>query len=145
MSTPGRVRVGVYAVCVRDDRLLLVHQVSPGPAQDRWTLPGGGLDYGESPADGVRREVREETGCEVSVGRILGVDDAVQPGWDGVERHGIRLMFHATLEGEPVSPDDGEIDEVGWFPIDALPENATVWAAQVHDLLDTTTATALRG
>ena len=135
MTTQGRVRVGVYAVCVRDDRILLVHQASPGPAQDRWTLPGGGLDYGESPADGVRREAREETGCEVTVGRVLGVDDNVYMAPDGLERHGIRLMFEAEIHGEPVSPDDGEIDQVGWFALDEIPDNATVWAQQVRDLL----------
>lgn len=124
----GKVRVGVYAACVRDGQLMLVHQISPGPAQDRWHLPGGGLDYGEHLADGVRRELREEAGCDVQVGDVIAADDNVYLAPDGVERHGIRLIFAADVVGEPVSPDNDEIDQVGWFPLDRLPSGSTVTA-----------------
>ncbi|MET1006108.1 MAG: NUDIX domain-containing protein, partial [Propionibacteriaceae bacterium] len=52
-------RVSAYAVCRRSGQLLLVHQAAPGPAAGLWTLPGGGVEFGESPAAAVRREVRE--------------------------------------------------------------------------------------
>lgn len=128
---PRAVRVGAYAVCVHDGAILLTHQVSTGPAQHRWTLPGGGVHFGEEPAVAVVRECREETGLTPDLGRILGVHSDIYPSEDGVERHGVRILFEATFgDGHPtpISPDDGEIDRVGWFPVDELPEPITAWA-----------------
>ncbi|MHB8451546.1 MAG: NUDIX hydrolase [Mycobacteriales bacterium] len=55
-----------------EDRLLLVRRGRP-PAQDRWSLPGGRVEPGESPEMACRREVAEETGLDVVVGQLLGV------------------------------------------------------------------------
>ena len=54
--------MGSYAVCLRDDAVLLTRLIGADP---RWTLPGGGLDHGEDPRDGAIREVEEETGYRV--------------------------------------------------------------------------------
>lgn len=55
-----RVRVAAFGVCVNDGQVLLSRF-----ADGRWTLPGGGVDFGEDPHDGVIREVDEETGYVV--------------------------------------------------------------------------------
>lgn len=58
-------RVTIKGACVRDGKLLMVRE----PARDgvhKWELPGGGLDFGESAADTLHREVREETGLTVT-------------------------------------------------------------------------------
>ena len=53
-------RVAAYALCKRDGRILLC-RIGPGPwtAVGRWTLPGGGIDFGEPPADAALRELTE--------------------------------------------------------------------------------------
>ncbi|MBA8792973.1 ADP-ribose pyrophosphatase YjhB (NUDIX family) [Friedmanniella endophytica] len=122
-----RTRVGAYAVCVRDGRLLLVHQISPGPAANRWTLPGGGVDFGEDPVDAVHREVREETGGRVELGRVLGVHANVYE-IDHVSIHGVRLLYAATVDGELAPGPGEEIDRIGWHPVDDLPAETTAWA-----------------
>jgi 8-oxo-dGTP diphosphatase len=61
------VRVGAYALCVDDEeRLLLARVGGTASARGMWTLPGGGLDWGERPEDGVLRELEEETGLMAS-------------------------------------------------------------------------------
>jgi 8-oxo-dGTP diphosphatase len=121
-------RVSAYGVCWRGAQLLLVHQVAPGPARNRWTLPGGGLNFGEAPRDAVAREVREETGTRAVVDRLLGVHDDVYDLGDGILRHGIRLLFAATVHGEPFAVAGDEIDEVAWHHPTDLPPDITAWA-----------------
>ena len=58
----ARTRIGCYLVSVNDGMLLITH-ISPGsPAAGRWTLPGGGIHWGEDPGEALEREVFEETG-----------------------------------------------------------------------------------
>src|SRR5207253_7265632 len=66
---PKRPLVGVGAIILRQDRILMA-QRGKEPLKGWWSLPGGALELGESLADAVRREVREETGLEI---RPLGV------------------------------------------------------------------------
>lgn len=63
-------RRGVYAILLREGRLLLTHQADPEPEIQ---LPGGGIDPGEAPVPALAREVREETGWRIAAARRLGV------------------------------------------------------------------------
>ncbi|MFC6713581.1 NUDIX hydrolase [Branchiibius cervicis] len=136
MTADRAVRVGAYAVCVWDRKILLSHQISSGPARGQWTLPGGGVEFGEDPAAAAARECQEETGLTPTIGKPIGVHSAVATG-PTTDLHGIRLLFEGRFKGderpEPVSPDDEEIDAVGWFPCDALPEPVTAWAQQAAE------------
>lgn len=64
-----------------DGRLLLVKRANP-PAQGKWSLPGGRQEAGESPSEGVVREVREETGLVVTVEREVGTVHRLAPSGD---------------------------------------------------------------
>lgn len=72
--TARGLRLAAYAVCRRQDRVLLARWVSADGARRHWTLPAGGVEHGEDPSDAVVREVAEETGYRVRVERLLGVD-----------------------------------------------------------------------
>ena len=65
---PRRQRVAAYAVILRDEQILLARLAPYLVPGELWTLPGGGIDFGEHPRDAVVREVHEETGLEVTVG-----------------------------------------------------------------------------
>ena len=102
--------MAAYALVLRDDQVLLTRQLARLRAPGTWSLPGGGVEHGESPADAVVREVREETGLEATAGVLLGVHDEHFTGTAPTGReedfHGIALVFSATVgAGEPVVAD----------------------------------------
>ena len=68
-----RQRIGAYAVILREGRILLTRLSHGEVADERWTLPGGGVEFGEDPREAAVREVYEETGLDAEVaepGRI---------------------------------------------------------------------------
>ncbi len=124
-TDPTDVRLTVSAV-VRNEAggrdILLMKRSDNGC----WGLPGGHVEPGESVTAATQREVREETGFRISVGRLIGVysDPAQQVVElsDGSRLQQVNLCFEAlALErGAPLTPEE-TLDQ-GFYPIDALPE-----------------------
>lgn len=116
-------RLAAYALVRDGDRILLTHLSRRGFGSGSWTLPGGGVDFGESPANALAREVHEETGLACRVGEILGVHDAhfsgTAPSGRFEDFHGVHLVFEATVgAGTPaVVEQDGTTDDAQWIPI----------------------------
>lgn len=115
-----------------DGRVLLARRAVE-PYLGLWDCPGGFLEEGEHPLDGLRRELREETGLELGPLRFVGV-------W--MDRYGDAADAVATLNlywagrvegGEPVAADD--VAELRWFPPNALPEPSELAFTTVADAL----------
>lgn len=64
--------IGVYALIKNSDKILFIKKAR-GPYTGQWDLPGGGLDFGETPLDGLHREVLEETGLKIKSATLLNV------------------------------------------------------------------------
>lgn len=111
---------GVTAV-VRDDRgrVLLGRRADNG----RWGLVSGILEPGEQPADGLLREIEEETGVVARVEALAGVWTQPEVTYaNGDRAQYLDLCFLAQYVSGQARVNDDESTEVGWFPVDALPE-----------------------
>ena len=115
-------RIAVYVVC-RDEqnRILLTHLDLPGlPAHDAWTLPGGGMEWGERPEDTAVRELDEETGLRAELGPVIGIwSDWLQAHETvrGTPGHAVGILFEGRrVEGELRTDfPDGSTDGAAWF------------------------------
>ena len=129
----ARTRVGCYLISINDGRLLAAH-IAPGyPGAGSWTLPGGGIEWGEQPHEALEREVLEESGFRLASYTYVGADSRTYPERDGhAALHWIRLYFTADLEGHPeVTEVDGSVDGAAWLPLDELPSLPVVDLVEV--------------
>ncbi len=118
MDAPG---VGVAAIVVAEGRVLLVRRARP-PARGQWSFPGGRVHLGERLQDALRREVREECGLEVAVGRLFEVAEVLLDE-DGERFHWVVLDYLARpLGGRLAAGDDAA--EARWVAAAELPQLA---------------------
>jgi 8-oxo-dGTP diphosphatase len=119
-------RLASYAVIVDEQERILLALFNQGSIP-RWTLPGGGVELHETVEEAAVRELREETGYDVQLGRLLGVDSWVIP----VEERrfptdrplkSVRVMFEGrVVGGELTHEQDGTTDEARWIPLADVP------------------------
>jgi ADP-ribose pyrophosphatase YjhB (NUDIX family) len=107
----------VRGAVIRDGKILLVQERSDGG----WTMPGGWADVGDAPSAMVAREVREESGYEVRVEKLVAVYDANRvPGVRMEFYHAYKLVFLCTITGGEARPSN-ETSAVHFFDLEHLP------------------------
>lgn len=109
-------KIDVRGAVVRDGKVLLVQEKSDGC----WCLPGGWADVDIGPIEMVVREVREESGYDVTVRKLIGVFDANRSQSPAAFYHAYKIVFLCHLLGGEPDPDH-EILAVDFFDFDALP------------------------
>ena len=116
---PQRPYLAVSAAIIRDGKVLVVRRAR-NPALGIYTLPGGGVETGETLMQAVTREVREETSMDIEPVALAGHREAIVRDAKGrVERHFVILCFAARwLSGGPVLNE--ELDDARWLAPAAL-------------------------
>lgn len=121
---PLEPRVGVGAFITDEiGRLLLVKRRRP-PEADHWGLPGGKVEFGETLAESVTREIREELGVKIVVGDLVCLVDQI----DSVEgTHWVAPVYRAKIvDGEPSNREPEALEAIGWFDRHNLPTPVTL-------------------
>jgi mutator protein MutT len=134
---PARPIVGVGAVVVDEDRVLLVRR-GHEPLKGEWSLPGGAVEVGETLEAAVAREVREETGLDIEVGALVDVLDRIRPAADG------RTLYHFVLIDFVCRPTGGSLCcgtdaiDAAWARVADLAEYrlAAATLAMIHKALE---------
>lgn len=121
MSEAERTRVAAYALCVDEGGRILLCRMRPSViAGDVWSLPGGGLRFGEAPETAVLRELGEETGQDGEIVRLVEVSDNLlrlssRPG----TVHAIRIVYEVRVSGGDLREESaGTTDACAWVTLD---------------------------
>jgi len=106
--------IGVTVVITRDNTVLLTKRED----FDVWCLPGGAVDASEPLDHAAHREVREETGIDISLTRLIGI--CTKPFWGASGTHSI--IFAAVPHTDLFKPHPSEVTDLAYFPRQHLPE-----------------------
>ncbi len=120
MSEDATTRIAAYGLVLRQRQILLC-RISARVIEHAgyWTLPGGGIEFGEDLADAMVREVREETGLLVRPEGVAGIDSLVIPNGDSAT-HSLRIIYFTEVLGGVLSNEvDGSTDLCRWHEVDA--------------------------
>lgn len=107
-------RIGAYGVFIQDGQILLVEKGPIGVYAGRLDLPGGGLEFGESPEEALLREWLEEVGMQVMQYRLLEVRSVCIQ----LQFHHLGVLYH--IEHASKHPTCIAQDSFAWHPIHAL-------------------------
>jgi len=114
----GKFGIFTKAFVIYNRRVLMIKRsANASIGAGEWDLPGGGLDFGEAPLDGIHREIKEETGLTSHVDRLLFATSFVNG-----ERHNIGLVYMCNAGSDEVTLSD-EHTEYMWATRQQLEEN----------------------
>ncbi len=103
----NQLRVRVCGICVQDGKILLINHSGMNESGEFWSPPGGGLQFGETIEDCLKREFLEETNTIISVGNFLKINEFVKP-----PLHAIELFYEVKIvSGEIQIGFDPEMEE----------------------------------
>lgn len=123
MPPDPRVHVGVGVVVELDGALLMIQRGGTGEiagdGHGTWSVPGGWIDYGETPWEAAEREAREETGVSVTAFKDAGF---VQCESATTDIQIVTLFIRCSyIDGEPTVTEPDKCPEVRWVPLAAIP------------------------
>ncbi len=115
------IGIGVGAMIFNANGDVFLAQRGPKAKNERghWEFPGGSVDYGETLAVSVKREMREEYGIEITLERQLGTFDHILK---DEQQHWVSTTYIAAhASGDPQILEPHKCSAIGWFALDALP------------------------
>ncbi|MEY4538695.1 MAG: hypothetical protein RLZZ306_452 [Bacteroidota bacterium] len=112
----NQLRVRVCGICIQNGKILLINHTGLNESDEFWSPPGGGLQFGETIEECLKREFLEETNTVVSVGKFLKIREFIEP-----PLHAIELYYEVIIESGNVEkgfdPEMGEqiIKDIQWL------------------------------
>jgi 8-oxo-dGTP diphosphatase len=123
--------VAAVVFAVQDGRLLMIRR-TVDPQKGKWAFPAGYIDYDEDPRQAAAREVREETGLEVRITRVIDV--LCRDMSDGAKASIVILFEGEIVSGTPFAQDDAS--EVAFFAPSEIPHSELASFESIRLLLD---------
>ncbi|MFX1513226.1 MAG: NUDIX hydrolase [Promethearchaeota archaeon] len=116
---PQHPIVSVHVIIIKGNKVLLVKRAQP-PSQGRWSIPGGVIELGESVNEAARREVLEECGIKIEIGKVLNIgENVIHDGKGLVQFHYILIFKLANYVSGEIHP-GSDAAEVRWTTYEEL-------------------------
>jgi mutator protein MutT len=119
------IGVGVGAIIINKEGRIFLARRGPKAKNEQglWEFPGGSVEFGETLAEALQREMVEEYGIKVSVGELVDVVDHILP---EERQHWVSPAFICEIiSGEPYIREPEKCTEIGWFSVDQVPNELT--------------------
>jgi len=110
------IRVGIAAMIRNSKGEILMIKRKNAPAKNLYSFPGGGIQFGETIQQATIREVKEETGLDIEVGKILTVGEAIERDKD---IHRVVVVNEAKIRGGAAKPSD-DAEDVLWISLEQI-------------------------
>ena len=132
---PYRPYAGVGGIVLENEEVLLIRRENP-PGKGVWSIPGGGVELGETLEAACRREVLEETGLSVeTLFRCKVLDRITRDQWSRVQYHYILIDFVCRPTGGELRP-SGDVSEAVWFPLTKIARLEPMTAGTAEVILE---------
>jgi 8-oxo-dGTP diphosphatase len=119
------IGVGVGAIIINKEGRIFLARRGPKAKNEQglWEFPGGSVEFGETLAEALQREMYEEYGIEISVGELIDVADHIL---QQEHQHWVSPTFICQIiSGEPYIREPEKCTEIGWFGMDQMPKELT--------------------
>ena len=112
-------KVGIGVICSKDGKVLMIHRAH-AHGSGSWSMPGGHLEFGETPEQCAIRETKEETGVDVVDPQFVAITNDI---FESENKHYITIWIQVRYAGgEAMLTAPEESTEVGWYDWDHLPQ-----------------------
>ena len=126
----NHIRIRICGVCIQEGKILLLNHIGIRENSDFWCPPGGGLEFGETIDDCLKREFLEETNTEILVGKFLTINEFVNPPLHAVELfYEVKIINGIAKKGIDPEMDEQIISDLRWFSLQETIE------LSVHDIV----------
>lgn len=116
---PSQPLIGVGAIIMNRNKMLIVKRANE-PAKGLWSVPGGVVELGEQLHEALKREVKEETGLEVDIERLVDAVDNIVFNEEGrIQYHYVLLDYLCRPRGGALKAAD-DVHDIQWVPLEAL-------------------------
>ena len=119
----NQLRIRICGICVQDDKILLINHSGLNESNEFWSPPGGGLQFGETIEECLKREFLEETNTIILVGKFLKIREFLKPPLHAIELYyEVKIASGIVKKGFDPEMEEQIINDIQWFNCEQILE-----------------------
>ena len=117
----NQLRIRICGICVQDNKILLINHSGLNESNEFWSPPGGGLQFGETIEECLKREFLEETNTIILVGKFLKIREFLKPPLHAIELYyEVKIASGIVKKGFDPDMEEQIINDIQWFNFEQI-------------------------